>query len=103
VNYKLTRTTSVIRLLDNACIPNDPANVDWQAYQAWLAAGNTPLPADPAPTPIDLSNIDNLDRTLKALGLLTRQYSNALKAGTYVNKTVADVKADFSAIYAALP
>jgi hypothetical protein len=37
-------TTTIKRLPDQAYIPNDPDNTDWQAYQEWLAAGNTPLP-----------------------------------------------------------
>jgi hypothetical protein len=49
--YQLTTSSTVIRLADNAHIPADPANTDWQAYQRWLAAGNTPQPADPPPAP----------------------------------------------------
>lgn len=62
----------------------------------------TAITAIPVP-PLDISDIDNLDKTLKALALLTRQYANALKAGTYVAKTVADTRSDFMTIYRALP
>ena len=34
------------RVLDNAIIPFDPANTDYQDYLKWVAEGNTPLPAE---------------------------------------------------------
>ena len=39
-------TTMVIRTTDNSFIPFDPDNTDYQAYLAWVAEGNEPLPAD---------------------------------------------------------
>jgi hypothetical protein len=55
--YKLVNTIDIlgnqkpIITLENvngavSWIPFDPANTDYQAYLAWLAEGNTPLPAD---------------------------------------------------------
>jgi hypothetical protein len=50
--YKLIKSAftgeihSVQRLSDNAFIPFNPDNTDYQAYLKWLEEGNEPLPAD---------------------------------------------------------
>jgi hypothetical protein len=36
----------VCRLEDQAYIPMDEANKDYQQYLKWLEKGNTPIPAD---------------------------------------------------------
>jgi len=50
--YKLSKTLDnkdiVIRTSDNAFIPFDPDNTDYQAYLAWVAEGNEPTPAEEA-------------------------------------------------------
>lgn len=48
--YKLTHNNiTIFRLLDNAHIPTDLANTDFQEYLKWIDDGNEPLEADPLP------------------------------------------------------
>ena len=51
MTYQLTTGDTIRRLADNAFIPPDPANTDYQAYLAWLEEGNEPEPA-PEPEPV---------------------------------------------------
>ena len=44
--YKLTRFNTIVRIIDNASIPINLTNTDYQAYLKWLDEGNEPLPAD---------------------------------------------------------
>lgn len=43
--YQLTNSTNIIRLADNAIIPNDSQNSDYKNYLIW-ASTNTTTPAD---------------------------------------------------------
>jgi hypothetical protein len=63
--YQLTQGDTILRLTDNAFIPNDPGNRDYAAYLAWLEEGNTPLPA-PVPEP---APVLTTEQKLEAAGL----------------------------------
>ena len=45
-NKLLDEVDNVQRLSDGAFIPFNSDNTDYQKYLAWVAAGNTPEPAD---------------------------------------------------------
>jgi hypothetical protein len=52
--YKLTDTTSILRLSDGAMIPADLRNTDYKEYLRWIAAGGVVLQPDP-PTNMEVS------------------------------------------------
>jgi hypothetical protein len=82
-DYQLTATdATVIRNLDQACIPNDPANRDWMDYQKWLEDGGVPdpyveppAPEPPPPAPEDavLYDHENRIRSLEGAPPLSMQ------------------------------
>jgi hypothetical protein len=47
IKDNITQTYScILRTTDNASIPFDPDNTDYQAYLKWVAEGNTPQEAE---------------------------------------------------------
>ena len=60
--YQLTSGDTIIRLSDNAYIPQAPGNRDYAEYLEWIEEGNTPepAPAPPAPGPDYLAFWDAL-------------------------------------------
>lgn len=75
-SYQLDGAAGVIREADGAHIPDNPLNLDWQAYQAWLTAGNTPDAAAPA-DPVTQRN------ALLAAGIAITSTATPALDGTY--------------------
>lgn len=88
--YQLTHSEMIRRIADDVYIPPDPANRDRQVYEAWLAEGNEPEPAEPLPEP-ELTRNERLTAVI-AQGL------GALEGAT----TVAQLRSVFAATLAGL-
>jgi len=113
MSYTLTDDAeTVIRDADGASIPADERNVDWQAYQAWLADGNTPNPyvAPPAPPAVlTYLQFEALFTTAENTAILTAAQSNValfrwlLRAtgSSAIDLGNAEVKAGLDALVAA--
>ena len=115
--YKLilNESNSILRIEDGAIIP-EGHNGDWQLYEAWLAEGNTPQPADELPSPVRqldattlrlaLLQLDLLDKVEDALSLLPRaaqiawEYSIVIKEDSLlVQQLVKKLKLDIDLIF----
>ena len=46
IKNKDNEVSCVLRIEDNTVIPVSEGNTDYQTYLKWLAAGNTPEPAE---------------------------------------------------------
>jgi hypothetical protein len=70
--YQLLPNPNQIKRSDGAIIPDITANYgDALLYQAWLADGGIPEPADPLPTLIRQIDKRRLKKALNQLGVLT--------------------------------
>jgi len=74
MTYQLTNYETIKRLSDNAFIPPDPENKDYQQYLKWLEEGNEPLPPDPIPEPEPLTS----QQKLEAAGLSIEELKELL-------------------------
>ena len=61
MTYQLTQGDTILRIADNAFIPPDPANTDYQAFLKWKEEGNTPEPAPAPPAPVELTAEEKLE------------------------------------------
>ena len=88
--YQLTSGDTILRLSDNAFIPQAPGNRDFRLYLDWLEAGNTPepVPAPPAPGPDYLAFWDAL--TISTIYASLREQSfTSLPLNTLATELIA--------------
>lgn len=97
--YKLTNSTSILKLADGnykTLIPADENNEDYQAYLTWIAAGNTADAADAeAGITTYVSKLTIVDRLIaleKLSDALTALNSDATKKARWDASTEIDTE-----------
>jgi hypothetical protein len=76
--YQLvTNFDGVKRTADEAFIPNDGGNRDWNEYQTWLSEGNTPDPAPAPPLPLPPAPIELPADPVADMDAATKGYVDA--------------------------
>ena len=83
VSYTLIYNSMSVQRNDGAIVPNDSRNTDWQAYQQWLAAGNTPAAAPAPPIAVPSCQLWQLEAVLTAA-----QWSAAMNAIAAMNNPI---------------
>jgi hypothetical protein len=91
MTYQLTSGDTIVRLSDNAYIPQAPGNRDYAEYLEWLEAGNEPLPAPepPAPGPDYLAFWD---------ALMTSSVYGSIREQSFVNLPMNTLATEFIAL-----
>jgi hypothetical protein len=59
--YQLTATDAILRVEDQAWIPADPLNRDYDEYLTWIEEGNEPDPYEPPAPPPEPTPLEKLE------------------------------------------
>jgi hypothetical protein len=90
MTYQLTTGDTIVRLSDNAYIPQAPGNRDYAEYLEWLEAGNTPLPVpDPPPPGPDYLAFWDALMTSSVYGSIREQSFVSLPMNTLATEFIA--------------
>lgn len=90
MSYRLTQEEDIIiRLSDNAFIPKDTRNFDYNQYLKWIDEGNTPEPAIIPPEPPDYFTFWNTLIQTGAYSSIRIQSSTSLVMNTAATEFIA--------------